>query len=497
MSAPLPSPPSLPPWLERRPTKRAECPPPDQQCPWVSCRYHLAIDFRKRRDVNGKPSPPHITYNLPENPKDWPADAPTCALHVADAGEQTLDQVGAIMGDLSRERVRQIGSEALARLAEYGIVQDMAEALDIPTGDARYIDTSNDVAKLQRIAPAHTRRPPHREEYAMNYCGVSPMEMTAKMRKIQSESRAPVRTISPAAVDLADLEAQIAHRRVRQTPRQSLTHDTFAQQAELARTKGTTASAASARTVKAVTPTTPRPPSPPSTASLESPPQVLPATIQADDQPEVAVVSALPDPQPTPPSPPMTRPDPRTRRTAYADAHETAQRNLAKLMAERGLTRDKLSALARDAYTEHTAHSVDQGVVRALHGTASPVSVWYRRLASLLGVPLSDLCSDPMWLAAVAPEDSPVAAPHSHLHRPPAPPDTPPPSPQHSPESTLIPLLAEALRQAQAADRRTAELTALTGILRAEIDDLQQQLAACTKERDAATTTLARIKAAL
>jgi len=142
------------------------------------------------------------------------------------------------------------------------------------------------------------------------------------------------------------------------------------------------------------------------------------------------------------------------------------------------------------------------------------VSVWYRRIANMLGIPLSDLCDDPAWLAAVAPEDSPVAAAHSPRHpispisQPWPTPQTvaehveavvypPPKDPIPTHEDALAPLILAALDQARRMDKRFGELSAVSDLLRRENDDLREQLAARTKERDAATSTLAKIKAAL
>ena len=501
MSAPLPSPSPLPPWLERRPTKRSECPPPDQQCPWVSCRYHLAFDFKKMRPRDSKQPPPKFLFSaLPEDPELWPADAPTCALHVAEGGAHILEEVGSLL-HLTRERVRQIENQAKSKLKKLGITSDLAEAFDL--------DTSTPPPR--NLRPSANSKGHHMSEWRPRstdpeldgtYSGpFRSQDMTAKMRKIQAECAAPCRTLSPDDIDLVALAADIDRKRAgKPAPlgqrRPLVTLDNFSQRRDISRQKAGAATASTTRInapAKADTTTTPRPPSPPSTASLETPPQDPPTTIQSDDQPEVAVVPALPDPPSPPPQQPMTRPDMRTRRSVYEDANETAKRNLAKIMASRGITRESLSAMARTAHTAHTPMSVDQAIVRALNGTASPVSVWYRRIATLLNIPLSDLCDDPAWLSAVAPEDSPAASPHT----PPILPQHPPSIPLPTHEDALAPLILAALTQAQRLDKRVAELAAVTTTLRDEIDSLQQQLAERTRERDAATSTLARIKAAL
>lgn len=83
-----------------RPKTRAECHSQPRPCPWVSCRYHLAIE------VNAG-SITHISD--PEKMRD------TCALDVADRGGHTLDQIGEIFG-VTRERTRQIEEKALRKI---------------------------------------------------------------------------------------------------------------------------------------------------------------------------------------------------------------------------------------------------------------------------------------------------------------------------------------------------------------------------------------------
>jgi hypothetical protein len=83
-----------------RPRTRADCVDGPRPCPWVSCRYHLAVDDR------GRPCQRHSeVWELRE----------TCALDVAAQGRHTLGEVGAVLG-VSKERVRQIEEEALWKL---------------------------------------------------------------------------------------------------------------------------------------------------------------------------------------------------------------------------------------------------------------------------------------------------------------------------------------------------------------------------------------------
>jgi hypothetical protein len=90
---------------EPRPDTRAECRSGPRPCPFVSCRYHLYLDVSRRGGA--------IKLNFPDL-EVWELEH-TCALDVADAGEQTLEQVGALL-NMTRERVRQIENAAKQKL---------------------------------------------------------------------------------------------------------------------------------------------------------------------------------------------------------------------------------------------------------------------------------------------------------------------------------------------------------------------------------------------
>lgn len=94
---------------ELLPLTRRSCEPGgwngDRPCPFVSCRYHLALDVEPTRGA--------IKVNFPDRDVDeMPA---TCTLDVADIGGVTLELVAAVM-NLTRERVRQYETLALAKL---------------------------------------------------------------------------------------------------------------------------------------------------------------------------------------------------------------------------------------------------------------------------------------------------------------------------------------------------------------------------------------------
>jgi hypothetical protein len=90
-----------------RPESRGECADMERPCPFVSCKYHLYIDVHP---VRGS-----IKINFPDL-EVWEM-TDTCALDIADRGGITLEEVGQIM-NLTRERVRQLETQGLAKLQD-------------------------------------------------------------------------------------------------------------------------------------------------------------------------------------------------------------------------------------------------------------------------------------------------------------------------------------------------------------------------------------------
>lgn len=90
------------------PRTRGECESVRRPCPFVSCKWHMAIDAGER--------PGRVTINFPDvEPTAIPA---TCALDIADEGGSTLERVAEVM-NMTRERVRQIEEQALAKVRRY------------------------------------------------------------------------------------------------------------------------------------------------------------------------------------------------------------------------------------------------------------------------------------------------------------------------------------------------------------------------------------------
>lgn len=95
---------------EERPRTRGECVDAARPCPWVACRYHLAVDIN--------PQTGGLKLNFPHREID-DLDA-TCALDVAERGGATLDEVGSLL-NLSRERVRQVEERVFFELRRQGL----------------------------------------------------------------------------------------------------------------------------------------------------------------------------------------------------------------------------------------------------------------------------------------------------------------------------------------------------------------------------------------
>ncbi len=105
----------LEPWMhEDLPKTRAECKYGERPCPYVRCRYHLALEVKP----NG---------SLSENFHEIVEMKETCVLDVAERGENTLEYIGECM-NITRERVRQLETDALQKLRESDI--DMMEFVD-------------------------------------------------------------------------------------------------------------------------------------------------------------------------------------------------------------------------------------------------------------------------------------------------------------------------------------------------------------------------------
>ena len=98
------------------PQTRAECEAGPRPCPHWKCRHHLLLDTA----IDG-PGGGHRTIGdaikAGTAPDILPALKETCSLDIAARGAHTLVEVADYLGGLSRERIRQIESGALLKVA--------------------------------------------------------------------------------------------------------------------------------------------------------------------------------------------------------------------------------------------------------------------------------------------------------------------------------------------------------------------------------------------
>lgn len=100
------------------PATRGDCPPPDEQCPYMSCRFHLWTDIKTNgrkirvRHADGEMRVPDDDY---DPPFDEQRHYPTCALNVADQGEHNTEIVADYVG-LTRQRIESMEEESFAKL---------------------------------------------------------------------------------------------------------------------------------------------------------------------------------------------------------------------------------------------------------------------------------------------------------------------------------------------------------------------------------------------
>lgn len=196
-----PPPPVMPKWLETRPTKRSECPPPGNLCPWVSCRYHLQVDV-----VNHSGGGKRVI--LRSDPDTWTESTQTCALDMADQGANEWTAISAIYNrppnktkrdDLPKrnnrgEADRQRAYQGLEDMRQSEIMRELAEASGLdPDG---------------RPAPGASSLPKNTAPKE----GADFLRLEALVNRAIPRMRinaAPIKTIDPESVDLLSLLDEI------------------------------------------------------------------------------------------------------------------------------------------------------------------------------------------------------------------------------------------------------------------------------------------------
>lgn len=99
-----------------RPKTRKDCEFGPRPCPFVSCRHHLYLDA----NPSGSVTFAHGNADVDQIPE-------TCALDVAGRGPHTLEEVGDILA-LTKERLRQIEFNALAKMRQHPTAAELAGA---------------------------------------------------------------------------------------------------------------------------------------------------------------------------------------------------------------------------------------------------------------------------------------------------------------------------------------------------------------------------------
>lgn len=96
------------------PKTRAECCSGPRPCPYVSCRYHLWL-----QEAESRPGRRHAKGGAPTS-AIRPSTMASCALDVADTGEQlTFGELGVLFG-ISDEAVRKVFEKAQQKLEDLG-----------------------------------------------------------------------------------------------------------------------------------------------------------------------------------------------------------------------------------------------------------------------------------------------------------------------------------------------------------------------------------------
>jgi hypothetical protein len=107
--------------IHDRPKTRGDCLDGPRPCVFVGCQHNLYLDVNKKTGSMALSFPDLSPWEMKES----------CALDVADRGGLILEEVGDIL-DLTRERIRQLEEQALAKLR--AAVEDMG----LEEGDVLY-----------------------------------------------------------------------------------------------------------------------------------------------------------------------------------------------------------------------------------------------------------------------------------------------------------------------------------------------------------------------
>lgn len=115
---------------EDRPRTRGDCAGGERPCPWVSCRYHLAVEVQRGGSISINPLLLDDAINGDE--LDLTRLPETCALDVADRGPTTARYVAGLVGK-TFQLVEIVVKQGLERAAKKAGKAGRAEALEMLT----------------------------------------------------------------------------------------------------------------------------------------------------------------------------------------------------------------------------------------------------------------------------------------------------------------------------------------------------------------------------
>jgi len=140
--------------LDTRPTHRRDCKDGPRPCPWVSCRYHLALDLIQGKWGGG------YEVRVRNPPENWTDETKTCALDIADEGPMTLKDIARIVGVGRGEYERQIIAAALLKLRADPDAQDLAEVIGLDPDTEAPVLTTRDIIDTSEIIGQKPKKKP-------------------------------------------------------------------------------------------------------------------------------------------------------------------------------------------------------------------------------------------------------------------------------------------------------------------------------------------------
>ncbi len=149
----------------RRPRVRGDCANGPRPCPWVSCRYHLALHVTATGSIQIAPFAENNTYRSrqkfdAEEASDrvvaWANENDTCALDVAERELEgmTLEAIGDRLGGFTKAAIQLHERQALLRLRQEAV----AEGLELPDGRSTVSHAWEDEEPIEHAVLAEVQR---------------------------------------------------------------------------------------------------------------------------------------------------------------------------------------------------------------------------------------------------------------------------------------------------------------------------------------------------